>query len=364
MTFAPSTNQVSDQASLISYPYSGKLLVVNRDLNNTVYIGGDQGVSATNPNTYGTIDPLGTITFDDPQQLFAVCAKGQSATVEVIPDAESFSVSPATIATQISESGIALIDNPKPIYVQNPISITAGNSADAGPFLVNQFQSWFLSYQPLNTAQGSSPYVLLNLAWSTDAAGLVITHSEKFLFKTSAVSNPVFFYFGHGPMYGQYLNISLTNYDTVTSTFVFELFGSNRVVTETNVRSYASPGTTQGFGDDDILYFENNTSLANGATSTLRFANMFNGLGQLRIRVTGASGLGVVNFMMNDEPASDEGGFNSLIVSLPQTSTTVPQPDYLQQLLLPKRHTSFQVTNGGTTPISYRIWLTAKGATT
>jgi hypothetical protein len=367
VTFSPSTNQVSNQASLIAYPYDGKLLIVNKDPNNEVYIGGDQGVSATNPNTYGTIDPLGSITFDNNEQIFAICADGQTATVEVLPDAESFSVSPAAIAAQIFASGVSLVDNPVTLAnytAGSPFTVPVSGSGtvslfSTNPTPTNKYQSWGLFVQNRGSTP-AIPYLRMQMQWFNDSQSTIPMHTEDWILNTNA---SYFTWFsGHGRMHGPYFNINFTNYDGTTPVpLAITLFGSNRIETEDSIRSNTTAAPVNGLGTDDVLFWGASNTLAANASVGPIAAHLFNGPCTIRFRVTGASATNVVQLGINFEPISDFNNDNSVILEGPTATGSVS--DQVLDIYLPKRHSSFTVTNSGTTTVSYRVMVIAKGAT-
>lgn len=81
-------------------------LIVNRDITNTVAYG-DQSIASGNVNTYGLIDPLGSISVDGTVDIWVIPLTG-TATVDVVVGASNWSPSPAQIAAQLSTSGLAL----------------------------------------------------------------------------------------------------------------------------------------------------------------------------------------------------------------------------------------------------------------
>jgi hypothetical protein len=83
--FTPEQINVPDnQAVLLALPGDQPVLVNNTSLTNAVYYGGDTGVNPIRSNN-GFIIPGGTVIQDGAEALYAICAAGETATVQVIP---------------------------------------------------------------------------------------------------------------------------------------------------------------------------------------------------------------------------------------------------------------------------------------
>jgi hypothetical protein len=102
MSFNGVIKRAGPQATRLYTAASGKsVLLVNLDLVNTVYVGGDPSVSAGSPQ----IPPLGSLTMHDTEDIYATCPTA-TVQLQVIPGGGSWSPSPQQIAEQISILGI------------------------------------------------------------------------------------------------------------------------------------------------------------------------------------------------------------------------------------------------------------------
>ena len=68
----------------------GITLVVNTDDNNTVYLGLDTSAAANNPNNVAPLLPGAAIPFSGNDDVYAICASGETAVIAVFPGASTF----------------------------------------------------------------------------------------------------------------------------------------------------------------------------------------------------------------------------------------------------------------------------------
>lgn len=339
------------------------ILLVNNDPNNTIYIGGDQGVSPSQ-SIIATIPPLGSValtTSDGP--IFGVCAVGQTALCQIIPGGLAYAPSPVLIAQQVLNSGVIIVDNPKALINGN-VSITPSNNVTRGPFTVNTFQSWVIS-MTFSGAVPANPYMPLRFYWSTDVAGQNITYIEDFVVTSDgSVGTGFATYVGHGPMYGPYMFVQFSNDDNATTINpLISLFGSGRPTNETTLRSW-NVQAPPGLGTDDALLFFASNSLAANTSSAVQVGNYYNGPVTVRFNVTAASIVAnTVQLFVRFRPIADFGGNAGYIFTGPAVAAGLQSPDQVFNVNFPRRPYDVQVQNtSGTIAVSYRVNIYAKGA--
>lgn len=339
------------------------ILLVNNDVNNTIYIGGDQGVNPSR-NVTSTIPPLGSLAVnasDGP--IYAVCVVGQTAVIQVIPGGISYAPSPVLIAQQVLNSGVIVVDNPKSLITGN-VNVAPSSSVTKGPFIVNTFQSWVLS-MIFSGPVPATPEMSLRFYWTNDAAGTSYTYIEDFIVNSDgSVSTGFAAYVGHGPMFGPYMWVQFTNADNATAINpAISLFGSGRITNETTLRTW-NAGAPPGLGTDDALLFFDNNSLAPNSSSIVQVGNYYNGPVTVRFGVNAASIVAnTVQLFIRFRPVSDFGNNAGYIFTGPATAAGTLSPDQTFNVNFPRRPYDVQVQNtSGTITVSYRVRIFAKGA--
>lgn len=366
--FQPFTTTVTNASTLLVPGASEAVLLVNQDVTNTIYIGGDIGFNLAT-NAIGTIPPLGSLALDSTDgEIYGECLPGLTAVCQVIPQGLNFQPSPVLVAEQLLTQGLVIVDNPVTLANYTNLSpFSLGNGGPfllfpGGPVLVNKFQSWGLFFQ--NTgATPTTPYVGITLEWFNDAVSTVPMHTEYWVVSSNTT---VFTYeYGHGPMHGPYMNISFYNYQLTGGSIPisFTLFGSSRVQYESTIRSIGSNvALSPGYGIDDVIIWNISNSLAAGTSTSVFPAHLYNGPATVRFEVNNASGANVVQLNQNYEPiAADFSSQGSMLLRGPPATGLVS--DTVLDIHLPKRHTSYQVVNSGTTTVTYRFYVTARGST-
>lgn len=85
----------------------GPVYLVNRDLVNTVYLGSDEGMDASNQDV-GVLDPLGSLPLDGEADVWALTQAG-TAIINALPGTSAWAPSPGQVAAQIGALGLATL---------------------------------------------------------------------------------------------------------------------------------------------------------------------------------------------------------------------------------------------------------------
>lgn len=354
--FSPDTKTVTQVPSLLVDAGSDSILLVNNDANNTIYIGGDIGVSPFS-RINNTIPPLGSITLDGSSgPIYAVTAIGQTAVCQIVPKGVSFAPSPVLIAQQILNSGVVIVDNPKAILTGNLTVPATPSTLNQGPFSVNTYQSWNLFFN-WGGVGGSTPYVEMTLSWAVDLNSNFVTYSEVWILPVDNVSN----FFGHGPHYGPYMSVQFSSYDNLPETLHWQLWGSNRSVNETTIRQQNTLNPP-GYGADDILLNFDGT-LAAGASSSVVPVNYYNGPVTVRFGVYSATSVNSTQLFLDFQPKAVDFNTNTSMLFAGPSTITGQAIDQFFDVNLPKRPITALVKNSQSTgSTNFRIRIIAKGA--
>lgn len=354
--FSPDTKTVTQFPSLLIDGNDGAVLLVNNDPNNSIYIGGDRGVSPQQRVT-NTIPPLGSIALDATDgPIYGVMPVGQTAVCQIIPKGTAYAPSPVLIAQQILNSGVVIVDNPKPILT-GPLTIPATpTQLVKGPFLVNTYQSWNLFFN-WGGVGGATPYVEIILSWFADPNNAFLTYEEKWIVPVDNVSN----YIGHGPHYGPYMSVQFSSYDNLSNTMNWQLMGSNRPINETTIRQ-SNTQNPPGFGTDDILLNLDQSNLGPGASTPSTPVNYYNGPVTIRFGITGATAVNTAQLFLKFQPvAVDFGNNNSVVLAGPMATGT--EDDRIINMNFPRRPITASITNNQSSGnINVRCRIIAKGA--
>lgn len=280
-----------------------EFLLINWDENNTIYIDDNPGVNPSNSAT-GFIPPLGSLTFGGHSTVYGACLPGQTANVQITPNATGFQASPSQIAAEIIASGIPLLANPVPLYTVNNQSVNAGVAQVLTPLILVTMGvggagslANFLSYEfssklTIASTTEVSPRVQLQIDFYENATDTTPVDS---IIWTINASNAGHVTFGRGPLRGNYIQVTLTNTPSVSTVTInsIRITGTSRTCSRDDWREINQGNLTPvaiKIASGDIrqnIAGVLNSSTINGATSTLRQVQLFQGDVRFFIEVTG-----------------------------------------------------------------------------
>lgn len=360
--------------------YSGGLydsvMFYNTDENNPVVISDAQSVSALSSDA-NTLNPLGSFTLDGKSNWYGVCpVAGETAQIDVAPGGSNFAPSPAQIIDQliastlpsliadaIQAAGVPAIDDPGLIDVNFNQTIAAGGTYQTPWIAVGKWQSWLATMFATATSAGTgtNPFTKIHMAW-----GMTVDNDDPLHVEDWVVPNTPYNFFynyrndGQGPVYGDALSITFTNYDTQPVNVTFGIFGSYRSRIRSVLRgryawnSDGSPNDAAGMGSDSIITSYNAGAIGVGSVSSPALMNLFNGPVTVSASVTGAAAAQTWDVRITPQPTS--------ILA----STIVCTNDTLNRLnprtvMLPRRVCSVFVGNGGGNALtSAQVVITAQ----
>jgi len=232
----------------------------NSDILNVVTVGTTPNV-AQNATNAAPVQPLTNAVLPADFALYAVAPAG-TAPLVIIPEGGSISPSPAQIAIQIAESGLALqstqlevqantdatqtavstvnttlgtpaqhedVVTTLPVNIaatgvpllskgtlvvnQGATVIAASGTANLGPFTMTQL-GYEISVSLQANAASTTPFASVTLVWTDSVSGAVVAKEQWWLAGGSGVAQV---YMGTGPTKGDTLNISVQNFDAVNS---------------------------------------------------------------------------------------------------------------------------------------------------
>lgn len=283
-----SSGVVGSLATRVVSAGDGPGIIQNLDVANTIYIGED---TATTPGDINHSSPLlpGTpMGFDGTQDIYAGALPGQTANLAIYPSATS-TIVPGFIADQIQISGVPPIDDPVPLYVVFNQTIAAGASFTSPEISVSRYQSWVSTMFATATSSGTgtNPFTQYTMKWSlaVDNFDPLITHDWTI---PNTPFNFVYNYRndGDGPVFGDSLSMTWTNFDSQPVNVTIGIFGSYRTrIRPKQVGRYhyvvatGNPDPTRGFGSDGIVEIYNPAPmpLAPGATANPDLMNLLDG---------------------------------------------------------------------------------------
>jgi hypothetical protein len=280
----PVTLTVNPQVAQICGRTGGPVLVFNADPTQTAYVGYTKSIGVLNATP---VAPLTYTTMDGNRTLFGFCPTG-TVVLNITPGGLSQSASPANIALQIALAGVPSIDQPTSLYIVFNQTVAAGGTFTPPEIMISKFQSWFATMFCTATAAGTgtNPYTKFTMAWSiaSDNFDPLVTHDWV------VPNTPFNFVYNYrndcqGPVFGDSLSMTWTNYDTQPVNVTIGLFGSYRPRIRPKLVGHyhwnvgtGATDDTRGLGSDGIVDIYNPAvPIAPGNTSATDLMNLLDG---------------------------------------------------------------------------------------
>ena len=254
------------------------LFIVNTSTTATVYLDTTRGVTATSGMP---LPPQSTKRWESGDPCFAICAAGNTATINVSDNAGELA-NPAAVAGQIltqglagqiasaiTLSGVPIIDTPALIYNNQQVVASNAFPAGTGTIDVSRYQTVVFSVQEQNLGTlGLINIRDYSMQW-LDASGNVLDVDN---FMTSLCSGT--FLQAKVPCKGASLIITPASAITTTNaTITIQVFGSYRPANKQRWRIlptgiHGNSGTVSAYESGDYGVFTMQAALAAGATTT------------------------------------------------------------------------------------------------
>lgn len=331
---------------------SGPGIIQNMDEMVTIYVGGDASITPGDVAHSSPLLPGTPMGFDGTENVYAGCLTGQQAVLAIYPTATS-TIVPGFIADQIQISGVPPIDDPVPISIIFQQNVPAGGTFQTPQIDTSRFQSFAgTMFSAASVAGvGATPFVKMHMAWSLVVDNYDPLHAEDWVVPTTPY-NFTYVYRNdlQGPVYGNSLSVTFTNYDTEPALITIGLFGSYRTRIRSAFRGrYAwnadgSPNDAIGLGSDSIISSYNTGAIASGATSTPALMNLFSGPAIISGSATNASAGNSWEVEIEPQPTSVLGSAIDVVGSGEQI---IPA-----EIMLPRRVCTIAIHNSGANNIS------------
>jgi hypothetical protein len=316
----------------------GTFRVTNMDSVNTVIL--SQDLTFTEANTQ--LPAQATVTYTGKNDVWA-STQSASITVAVDVDADAISYdNPLGVALQIQQSQV-----PKIIAVSFNQNVPIGGTFTTPHLSFAQFPSWIGTMYAGATGAGlgATPYVRVEFDWSLAADNFDPLRHDEWVVPTGPVS--FFSVYRNdmcGPVYGDTLTVTYTNYDTEPCVITHGIFGTYQTRLKTELRGRyhyvagsSAPDETLGIGSDLILVQHSPGALAVNASSTPQLMNLFAGEVDVYASTSSAS---PVNLLVNISP--EPGVVQPSLAFIISSNQFGPL-----RMLLPKRVCNISVTNVG-----------------
>lgn len=244
----------ADRARQCVWTGRGPVLLENRDLLTTAFLGTDEGMDPASADAV-PLDPLGSKSFDGTRNVWVMTESG-TAVVASVPGGTASQVSPLLIAQQLTAAGLATAANQVGAGALATAAAIAtgsvGGAAGGTPFLHGQGiaynnaayvlaagatqtitvtlkrPGYRISFQPGCNAASTNPTFKMQVQW-WDATNSIFLDEQVYVFPGEQNTNLIIG--GSGPTVGPTLRIVLTNNDTVNPIS----FGSNPGITVAEV---------------------------------------------------------------------------------------------------------------------------------
>jgi hypothetical protein len=218
----------------------------------------------------------------------------------------------------------------------------------------------------LTTSAGSSnPFASLALNWlNDDVRHAPLFHSQRWQLPAAQAGSAGALIYGRGPQLAKYLQLQMTNRDTVNITAQVEVNSVSRPANNHDLRWEAAnspniPGYTLMGGQSYGLCLGeiDGINLNPGATKTF-LCSMYAGQAELRIVIQGAAGVKTVHVSMAAQPPSRWGVTNEFSEYLPM-SADIGDNDVSFTLDLVRGPYALTVFNGDADAVTVGAFLTA-----
>lgn len=391
------------------YAGDGPVLVQNSDTINTVFIGDNAAIKATDQQGIAPLGPQASVVFDGNNDVFGTCGANQTVVIYLFPGGVYDSPPPAQVALAIADSGLALeatlqatnttLGDPAQdptvsglnTGIPNNIAVTGApllnlssavaNSGGAsiaangslvvpasGAIAINQPSFEILAAPSYTTTNGATPFVFCVINWFNASTGLLV---DKETFTLIAGNNSSLGKFPHrikGPTRGDEFTVTFFNLDAAQAiTVQYVILISSRVVQQEQIDLEVDwkensgtivnvPGftvATRVLPDSNVLATFANSSLAANGTD-LYLIPPHNGLAYFNLQETGVAGTNI-GVSLSPVPTSIY-GTTYLMNDIMGTGN----PDKLNypQILLGNGPTQLSIHNGGSVAANYAGMLT------
>lgn len=230
----------SDRARQCVWTGRGPVLLENRDLITTVWLGQDEGMDPGGADTV-PLDPLGSKSMTGSNDVWCMTQSG-TAVVASIPGASGSQVSPLLIAEQIAASGTPLLGGID--FLKGPNATVTVAAASSQAVKVTFFKPGYVI--SINSAIGVStatiPFIDVSLNWQ-DASSLVSLDYQNWVVPSTYSGTYVIR--GTGPVRGPNLTITFKNLDPANAvTITYSVVESTQYTARDDWRGpIGGPGT-------------------------------------------------------------------------------------------------------------------------
>lgn len=334
----------------------GPATIRNRDAKASVYLGYEEGFDPAG-NTCVVVDPLSSHSVDGKRDVWASARAPDAPSVNVVPGGLSATTAPVPVTETYANLVLVFNQNIAPGATFTVPSATGLHAQVAQyPGLVG------VMFAQSTAAQGVAPYFRFRLEWSNanDNFDPQITEdwvcaSGPFSFTSNYRHNMTFNVFGDS------LQMFVTNYDTTAISWTIGLFGSYRSRT-TDIRGRypdSLANESQGLNTDDIIYANTLPQVAIGGSSAPQLLPLAPGDAELTVLLAGEAAAGQTLVRIQPQP-SQVGAIAGTAV-LGQKVYRSSSAGYIlqQSAKLPRRVCTLTVDNtSGTAAVTPTILLT------
>jgi len=275
----------------------------NQDLTNTVTVARRNNFTQAGSNT-ATIPPLGSITVDASKTIWGLAPAG-TLPLLIFPGGGNWAPSPAqvaaqinalglakestqltqttgaTIATDVSNSGVPLLPKSAVVVNDSAQTINAGATRSLGPFTLNRISYEIFCQFKENAAGTAAAPITVSLVFSDSTTGQTVDQCSFNIIPASNASATPHQVIITGPTGGDTVNITIKNGDTQAITSTLVMLQSSRIFTHDhkflslNTPTYITISTG---GNDPIggMLIDTAPNVGAGATAQ-RIMSCYNG---------------------------------------------------------------------------------------
>jgi hypothetical protein len=365
------------------------VVIYNQDLTNVIYASYSRWFQPGAANSI-PIQPLTFATLSAKRAIYL----GATTAVQpaaIVPEGTQLQPSPAQIAAQISALGLAtfaeqvnqnsaiptnisttgvpLLNNPQVLASAANIGISASSSNTVGPFNTNQPSFELGIASSFAVANGATPYTFVVLYWIDPTSNLTVAKDTFVIWTASHAALNSLPFIIRGPSKAGSLKLVVFNLDTVDSVQVtYTLLADSRVIPSesialgldwkedsANIQLFTN-AATRVLPDSNVVATFVNGTLAASSTDTW-ITPPATGLATLNFQESGVAAANIA-ITVQPVPATIYGGIflvNDVMV------TGNPNKLFYSDLVLPNGPLQVQIKNNGTVAANYNGMLTAQG---
>lgn len=312
---------IATEARPVVYAGHGPMLLQNRDLATTVYLGPDSGMTPTSSDVE-ILDPLGSLGLDGLSDRWVMTASG-TAVVQSSPGGTAWGPSPLLIAEQIAASGVPLLRSTTLLAQGTNVALPGSGAVTlpaSGFFTLTQIA--FYLYIAIQAGAGATvPFTSVELQWTDTASGVAMPEDQAYIAQGSTKLVTA----AYGPVAASALKVVLTNLDTHAATFDYVLLATSSVYGQVPQVLFASSGgvAVPGFTGPNVqpqAGLLSSSALAVGAGATVtRLIPLYSGEVDSSITQQGVSS---GNFTFQMVPAASLGQFSTAVPLLSNNTLT------------------------------------------